>query len=332
MQLVLSNLVKFFGDKEVLHSVSFTADSGKAMGLLGRNGAGKTTTIRIIMNVFPPDQGDVLLDGRLLRHSDIRIGYMPEEKGLYPKIKIKDQLTYLAELRGLSRNDARKSVRYWLERLEMTEYLDKKLETLSKGNQQKIQLAVALLSDPEIVILDEPFSGLDPVNAQLLKDVVNEQVAQSKIVLFSSHQMNYVETFCDDVAILHGGEITLHGNIREIKRAYPRNRLAITLSDGSSAQAWPAERVQTWLTGLAGQSGTLRQIIDRVECVHETCQVVLHQSEQRDQLLHELVKMQASIEQFSIVEPTLEDIFIEKTGNTELDRSSGRHDENGGKS
>ena len=315
LQLSLMHLVKNFGDKEVLRDVSFSAEGGKAMGLLGRNGAGKTTSIRIIMNVFPPDSGDVLLDGQPLRHSKIRIGYMPEEKGLYPKIKVKDQLTYLAELRGLNRREAKSSVIRWLDRLEMGEYFDKKLETLSKGNQQKIQLAVALLADPEIVILDEPFSGLDPVNAQLLKDVVNEQVALGKIVLFSSHQMNYVETFCDDVAILHGGEIVLHGNIREIKRRYPRNRIAISLSDGNASQAWPAGRVHEWLTGLAGEAGALRLIIAGIEQDDDHCRVVLHQADQRDLLLQELARMRAPLEQFSVVEPTLEDIFIEKTRN-----------------
>ena len=324
MQLSLVHLVKNFGEKEVLRDVTFNAEGGKAMGLLGRNGAGKTTSIRIIMNVFPPDRGDVLLDGQPLRHSKIRIGYMPEEKGLYPKIKIKDQLTYLAELRGLSRREAKKSVLRWLDRLEMIEYLDKKLETLSKGNQQKIQLAVALLADPEIVILDEPFSGLDPVNSQLLKDVVNEQVALGKIVLFSSHQMNYVETFCDDVAILHGGEIVLHGNIREIKRRYPRNRISISLSDGKGNQAWPAERIYGWLMDLAEKTEPLRPIIAAVEQDEDQCRIVLHQADQRDQLLQELVRAHAPLEQFSIVEPTLEDIFIEKTGDHLDSQSNGQ--------
>lgn len=314
MQLSLVHLVKNFGEKEVLRDVTFHAEGGRAMGLLGRNGAGKTTSIRIIMNVFPPDRGDVLLDGQPLRHSRIRIGYKPEEKGLYPKIKVKDQLTYLAELRGLSRRDANAAVALWLDRLDMGEYLEKKLETLSKGNQQKIQLAVALLADPEIVILDEPFSGLDPVNSQLLKDVVNEQVALGKIVLFSSHQMNYVETFCDDLALLHGGEIVLHGNIREIKRRYPRNRISISLSDGSSNQAWPAVRIHDWLNELTRSSSRLQTIIAAIEQDEEQCRIVLRHADQRDQLLQELVQVQAPLEQFSIVEPTLEDIFIEKTG------------------
>jgi ABC-2 type transport system ATP-binding protein len=159
MILTANNLVKSFGENKVLRNVSFQASGGKTLGLLGRNGAGKTTAIRTIMNVFPPDTGDILLDGRPLRHTDVRIGYLPEEKGLYPKTKIRDQLVYLAELRGLGRRAAGEAVTRWLDRLEMGDVLGKKLETLSKGNQQKIQLAMALLADPEIIILDEPGSG-----------------------------------------------------------------------------------------------------------------------------------------------------------------------------
>ena len=314
MKLELIRLVKRFGEHEVLRQVSFTAASGKALGLLGRNGAGKTTTIRTIMNVFPPDEGDILLDGKPLRHTGIQIGYLPEEKGLYPKIKIRDQLTYIGELRGLTRAQARQSVVYWLERLEMSEYLDKKLETLSKGNQQKIQLAVSLLANPDIIILDEPFSGLDPVNAYLLKEVVAEQVNQGKIVLFSSHQMNYVEAFCDDVAILHQGEIVLAGSIRDIKRSYPRNRLVISLA--SSHEVWPAEKTRERLTAWLGQDN-LGQAVESIQTLHDQCILVLKQPESRNDLLHGLVRADFPIELFSVAEPSLEDIFVEKTGQSE---------------
>ena len=153
------------------------------------------------MDVFPANSGEVLIDGQTIDYNKIGIGYLPEERGLYPKKVIIDQLTYFAELKGMSRKDAVKSIDYWLERLGMTEYRNKKLETLSKGNQQKIQLVTALAHNPDIIILDEPFSGLDPVNAMLLKDVVKEQIAKGKIVLFSSHQMSYIEEFCDSIAI-----------------------------------------------------------------------------------------------------------------------------------
>ena len=216
MILELKNIEKSFGEKKVLTGVSFKAEGGKAFGLLGRNGAGKTTSIRILMDVFPANSGEVLIDGKPIDYSKVGIGYLPEERGLYPKKIIIDQLTYFAELKGMSRKEAVESIDYWLERLGMTEYRNKKLETLSKGNQQKIQLITALAHDPDIVILDEPFSGLDPVNAMLLKDVVKEQIAKGKIVLFSSHQMSYIEEFCDSIAILNNGVVALHGDRKSV--------------------------------------------------------------------------------------------------------------------
>jgi len=220
MVLELKNIEKSFGEKKVLTGVSFKAEGGKAFGLLGRNGAGKTTSIRILMDVFPANSGEVLIDGQPIDYNKIGIGYLPEERGLYPKKMIIDQLTYFAELKGMRRKAAVQSIDYWLERLGMTEYRNKRLDTLSKGNQQKIQLITALAHDPDIVILDEPFSGLDPVNAMLLKDVVKEQIRKGKIVLFSSHQMSYIEEFCDSIAILNNGVVALHGDLREIGRAH----------------------------------------------------------------------------------------------------------------
>lgn len=227
MILELRNIEKSFGEKKVLTGVSFTAEGGKAFGLLGRNGAGKTTSIRILMDVFPANNGEVLIDGKPINYNKVGIGYLPEERGLYPKKIILDQLVYFAELKGMSHKAAVKAVDYWLERLGMTEYRNKRLDTLSKGNQQKIQLITALAHDPDIVILDEPFSGLDPVNAMLLKDVVKEQIGKGKIVLFSSHQMSYIEEFCDSIAILNAGKVALHGDLHDIKRNYPRDRLVV---------------------------------------------------------------------------------------------------------
>ena len=227
MVLQLKDIRKSFGNNEVLKGINISAESGKALGLLGRNGAGKTTSIRILMGVFNADSGDVLIDGKPIDRKKVKIGYLPEERGLYPKKKIIDQLVYFAELKGMSETDAVKSCDKWLARLGMTEHREHSLDRLSKGNQQKIQLITALAHDPHIVILDEPFSGLDPVNAMLLKDVVKEEIEKGKIVLFSSHQMNYIEEFCDDIAILHSGAIKVSGNLHEIKRGYPRNRLEI---------------------------------------------------------------------------------------------------------
>lgn len=228
MQLEFRNIEKDFGKKHVLKGISFTAESGKAFGLLGRNGAGKTTSIRILMNVFPASKGEVLLDGKPINYNKVGFGYLPEERGLYPKKIIVDQLVYFAELKGISRRNAVKAVDYWLKRLGMSEYRNKRLETLSKGNQQKIQLITAIAHNPQVVILDEPFSGLDPVNAMLLKDVVKEQISKGKIVLFSSHQMSYIEEFCDSIAIINAGKVVLQGDLHEIKRNYVRDRLVVS--------------------------------------------------------------------------------------------------------
>lgn len=217
MVLELRNIKKSFGGRQVLSGVSFKAQGGRAFGLLGRNGAGKTTSIRILMDVFPADEGEVLIDGHPVDYSKVKIGYLPEERGLYPKKIIADQLAYFAELKGMGHRDAVKAVDMWLERLGMAEYRNKRLDTLSKGNQQKIQLVTALAHDPDIIILDEPFSGLDPVNAMLLKDVVKEQIAENKVVLFSSHQMSYIEEFCDSIAILNTGRVVLSGELHDIK-------------------------------------------------------------------------------------------------------------------
>lgn len=240
MTLTLSAIEKSFGPKKVLTGVSFSVEGGKAFGLLGRNGAGKTTAIRILMDVFPADSGEVLLDGRPIDYRHVSLGYLPEERGLYPKKIIWEQLVYFAMLKGLTRADAIAAVDKWLARLGLSEYRNKKLDTLSKGNQQKIQLITALAHDPAIVVLDEPFSGLDPVNAMLLKDVVKEEIAKGKIVLFSSHQMNYIEEFCDSIAILNQGRVALTGDLHSIKRAYPRNRLFIrTENEAPLLSAFP---------------------------------------------------------------------------------------------
>ena len=227
MKLELRNIEKSFGAKQVLQGISLTAEGGQAFGLLGRNGAGKTTTIRILMDVFPQNSGEVLLDGKPIDYRKVSLGYLPEERGLYPKKPIGQQLVYFAQLKGMKRAKAVASVRHWLERLGMEEYETKRLDTLSKGNQQKIQLITALAHDPDIIVLDEPFSGLDPVNAALLKDVVKEQIQKGKIVLFSSHQMNYIEEFCQEIAILNQGKIAISGNLEQIKRSYPRDRLTV---------------------------------------------------------------------------------------------------------
>lgn len=293
MELELLNIEKSFGDKKVLTGVSFKAEGGKAFGLLGRNGAGKTTTIRILMNVFPSDGGQVLIDGKPIDYNKIKIGYLPEERGLYPKKIILDQLVYFAQLKGMSRADAIKAIDYWLNRLGMTEHRTKRLDTLSKGNQQKIQLITALAHDPDIVILDEPFSGLDPVNAMLLKDVVKEQIAIGKIVLFSSHQMSYIEEFCDSIAIINKGVIVLHGDLRDIKRDYPRDRLVVR------TQAPDAIRKDFGSVCSSTEDGGL---MIHLSSPSEKQQIMMRITENYD------------IDEIKVFEPSLNDIFVEYAG------------------
>ena len=293
MVLELRNIEKSFGEKKVLTGVSFKAEGGKAFGLLGRNGAGKTTSIRILMDVFPANSGEVLMDGKPIDYRKVGIGYLPEERGLYPKKTIIDQLTYFAELKGMSHKAAVKSVDYWLERLGMMEYRNKKLDTLSKGNQQKIQLVTALAHDPDIVILDEPFSGLDPVNAMLLKDVVKEQISKGKIVLFSSHQMSYIEEFCDSIAILNAGKVALHGDLHDIKRDYPRDRLVVRTE-------YP-EQIQT-------DFGTACKVMENGALL-----IQLSSPEEKKAVMSRLVE-HYDIDEVKVYEPSLNDIFVEYAG------------------
>ncbi len=293
MILTLHNIDKSFGEKEVLKGVSFTAEGGKAFGLLGRNGAGKTTSIRIIMNVFPANGGEVLLDGKPIDYNKIGLGYLPEERGLYPKKPVIDQLAYFAELKGLSAKEAVRAVDYWLNRLGMTEYRNKRLDTLSKGNQQKIQLITALAHNPHIVILDEPFSGLDPVNAMLLKDVVKEQIAKGKIVLFSSHQMAYIEEFCDSIAILSAGRVAISGDLVEIKRNYVRDKLVVSTTN--------PEQIQSDL----GKACTGRE--------DGTLLIQLTSPEEKQSMMKRLVE-NYDIDEVKVFEPSLNDIFVEYAG------------------
>ena len=293
MVLELRNIDKSFGEKEVLKGVSFTAEGGKAFGLLGRNGAGKTTSIRILMNVFPADNGEVLIDGKSIDYDKIGIGYLPEERGLYPKKIIIDQLVYFAELKGMETKDAIKAIDYWLERLGMTEYRNKRLDTLSKGNQQKIQLVTALAHNPDIVILDEPFSGLDPVNAMLLKDVVKEQIAKGKVVLFSSHQMSYIEEFCDSIAIINAGKVAISGDLHDIKRNYVRDKLVVSTTKPEQIKADLGDACTT------REDGSLL--------------IQLSSPEEKQAMMKRLVESY-DIDEVKVFEPSLNDIFVEYAG------------------
>ena len=305
MEQQVHDLHKSFDGREVLHGISFSISSGKALGLLGRNGAGKSTTIRILMDVFKADQGNMSMNGKTFHAKDYNIGYLPEERGLYPKKKVSEQLIYLATLRGLSHGEAKANLKKWLKRLGIEEYENRVLDTLSKGNQQKVQLAQTLMCDPDIVILDEPFSGLDPVNSQTLKEVVQEQIQDGKLVIFSSHQMNYVEEFCEDIVILHHGDVVLQGNLKQIKKEYGKNRIVIR--------------------ALYPKKQEFRELLET------QCQELLHIYEEKDggfiielqpnvnkrDVLTRMLELEVDLEAFQLYEASLTDIFVSKAGDEE---------------
>ena len=227
MKLELKNINKYYDDFHVLQDINLEVNSGRLFAYLGRNGAGKTTSIRILMNVFQADRGEILINGKPFNINDYQIGYLPEERGLYTKSTVKDQLVYFARLRGLEKKKAIESVKYWTKRFGISEYLNRNVETLSKGNQQKVQITQAFVNNPDILILDEPFSGLDPVNSQVFQEALTEFINEEKIVIFSSHQMSFVESFCKDIAIIHQGKIVLQGDLEKIKKEAGGNKVRV---------------------------------------------------------------------------------------------------------
>ena len=303
MKFELKDIHKSFGDKEILKGITFSVESGKALGLLGRNGAGKTTTIRTIMDVFHANSGEMILDGKPFNPQKVQIGYLPEERGLYLKRTVIDQMVYLARLRGVSKKTAVANAKKWLERLEVAEYANVLLETLSKGNQQKVQLASTLVCDPDIVILDEPFSGLDPVNAQILQDVVKELIAMDKIVIFSSHQMSYVEEFCEEIVMINKGEVVLSGNLLEIKKEFGKDQLVV--SDVSKSTDEVKKILEKQFADYVTITGVNKQDVI----------VKLSDSVTRTAFLKKLVEADSlELEHFETYKPLLNDIFVAKVG------------------
>ena len=300
MLLEVKKLNKSFSGKQILFDVSFNVSSGKAMGFLGRNGAGKTTTIRAMMDVFKADSGRFLLDGKEFNPEDIKVGYLPEERGLYSKEPIKEQLKFFSRLKGSTNKEANETVDYWLERFNLTYAKKHKLETLSKGNQQKIQIAQALLNDPDIIILDEPFSGLDPVNSQVLKDVINEKIKENKIVIFSSHQMAYVEEFCDEITLIDQGKIALSGSLNEIKQQLGNNRIRLIANNLKNDQ----------LVDLLKQQPFTRDCFyDKVSAIIE-----LNQMLSTNDVLNKIMQLDVEVLEFMPYYPSLHDIFVMKVG------------------
>lgn len=303
MKLEVKNIYKSFDGNEVLHGISFEAMSGKALGLLGRNGAGKTTTIRILMDVFKANSGEILIDGKPFIAHEYKIGYMPEERGLYPKKKIIDQLIYFGQLRGVSASEARKNAKVLMDKLEISEYTNRKLETLSKGNQQKVQLAQTLICNPDVVILDEPFSGLDPVNSQILKDLIGEQIEAGKLVIFSSHQMGYVEEFCEDIVIINKGSVVLDGNLKQIQKDLGKKKLILCANNYSNKQ------LETFC------KNELNELANVLEVKRDFIVLELLNGNTKGQLLSKLGELNVDIEVFGDYKPTLTDIFVMKAGN-----------------
>ncbi len=295
MLLQFEKINKYFGDFHVLKDVSFTVHSGQLFGFLGRNGAGKTTSIRILMDVFKADSGEIKLDGVEFKRSEQVIGYLPEERGMYSKTRVKDQLVYFAMLRGAGRKEAKESVLRWTRRFGIEEYLERRLETLSKGNQQKVQITQAFLNEPSLLILDEPFAGLDPLNAQIFQEALTDYIAGGRIIIFSSHQMSYVEAFCHDIAIIDQGEIILTGNLEAIKEEESKDRYEIKVS---------GEGFENLLTD------------SKIPYTNEKDHYLVELASDGpiDSLLASLVRGGFRLKHFAPYRPSLQEIFIKKVG------------------
>ncbi|HXI21647.1 MAG TPA: ATP-binding cassette domain-containing protein [Gemmatimonadales bacterium] len=297
----VDRVTKRFAGHTAVRSLSLEVPQGGLFGLLGPNGAGKTTTIRMLLNIITPDEGRVTLfgGGGTGREFAGRIGYLPEERGLYPKMRVLDQLAFLGEAKGLSRWDARKRSRAWLERLGLGDWEMKKVADLSKGMQQKVQFAGALQHDPELLILDEPFSGLDPVNSQVMRDIVVDESRKGRTVLFSTHIMEQAEKMCDRITIIARGEKVVDGPLAQIKREFGTNHIALTFTrNAPAAKAVLADRRLASLVDDAGASA----------------EVELAAGTDPEALLRALVEADVGLSRFEVMEPSLQSIFIAKVG------------------
>lgn len=295
----LDRVTKRFGEFIAVNDLSLAVRAGRIYGLLGPNGAGKTTTIRMIVNITAPDSGAVHLFGHAINEqSQDRIGYLPEERGLYRKMSIKDQLLFFAELKDFKGKAAKEAVDRWLERMKLVEWKNKKAETLSKGMQQKIQFIAAVLHDPDLLILDEPFSGLDPINMELLKEIVLEFKAAGKTIIFSTHLMELAEKICDDICLMNRSQKVLEGSLRDVKRGFGRNILALRSEGGEGVLAD-------------------RSIVFAVKRQNDEVEALLMEGIDPQSVLKRLLESGARITKFELVEPNLHDIFIEKVSGSE---------------
>lgn len=305
MSLIVKNITKNYGEKTVVDNLSFEIMEPGVYALLGTNGAGKTTTLRIILGMLAKNNGDILWKGNPLNPVTANIGYLAEERGLYPKISLLDQLLYFAKLRNVPRQEAMKRITYWSNRLEVDEYLfppkskvkssakARRADQLSKGNQQKIQLMAALISDPELLILDEPLSGLDPVNTDLFKSIIKEEIAKEKFLIMSSHQMPTIEEFCSDITILNRGKAVLQGNLNQIKKGYGRVNLYV------KSDIEIASYIQSFGLKIANKTPSEYHLKVKDE-------------QQAMEFLTKLIGDNVPIIKFELREPSLHEIFIEK--------------------
>ncbi|WP_088042946.1 ABC transporter ATP-binding protein [Bacillus sp. EAC] len=292
MTLEIEQLSKKFGETIAVNQLSLSLPTGRVLGLLGRNGAGKTTTIKMILGLLTPTSGEMKWNGRSFQSSKVKVGYLPEERGLYTKSKVVDQLKYFGKLEGMSNKELDEAITYWLERLEIPHYRHKKAGELSKGNQQKIQLIVTLLHNPELIILDEPFSGLDPVNAELMATILSEEIKKGKTIVLSSHRMDQVEAFCEHVCILKNGNVVAEGSLTSLKEEYGYRNLILEDIDST------------------------KNILNSLEINFESKQLGIYVKVKSDEeafnILNHIKSEVGSIRKFQLLEPTLNDIFIER--------------------
>ena len=292
--VVLDHITKSFGEFTAVSDLSLAVRAGRVYGLLGPNGAGKTTTIRMIVNITAPDSGRITVFGQQITPElQDQIGYLPEERGLYKKMKVGEQLKFFAALKNVSAKEADERVDRWLARLKLAEWKNKKSSELSKGMQQKVQFITAITHEPELLILDEPFSGLDPVNVEVLKEIILELKAAGKTIIFSTHQMEVAEKICDDICLINRSRKVLEGSIREVKRGFSRNAVALRVVGGESVLED-------------------RAFVSKVQRHSDSIEVLLAEGATPQTLLKELLAAGTTIERFEMIEPSLHDIFIEK--------------------